>query len=659
MASRVAGPATAPEQDTSGARLLELPAGVWELVIGRLQAHHRAALRGVCQRFRSLVNSMVTKIKLDPTHSEDALQWRLHSRFSRLEHIEVIKPSEVDCFTDTTFAQLALKDLSRLSGLSSLNLEHCTQLSVAGVAALALACPGVSRLVIPQVCQLCMSDAMLLVLARLPELGRLRVMCCKHCNEVALAYLSDLRRLTALELEDYGQALRQVTQLTALTSLRSIMVWSDYNLDVADHINAAAGGAGGHPQGAHPHPPPHPLQGGHPGAGGPLHGPLQLGGGGGVVGAHAHHPPLLGGLGLGAGGAGGGAGGGGGLPELPPNPIAAAAEVAAMAVAQLNLLHGPGGGGGAGGGAGGGEAGGGGEGGAAGPGPGPGGPGGGLNADVAFVHQLQLTEQVLTNIFAGRAALLDWVTGLTQLTHVDIQRVDISGSELQRFAALPSLVHLGVGDLNLLEGGADSAVDPLRPLPSVTKLVSHNITAEAALRTTFPALRALSCDSADSGLAHIAELRGLVNLFLWTSPSDSITDAGLASLSGLRALETFRLEGSDTVSDGGWVRFAEAHSGLTRIDLVKCPGVTDIGFILSLRQLSRLARITFLECPGIDTRTLAALLAFCPALEHVELQDCPAVTLAALRSLLGSVPRPDLNVVYRKGGASRVLHGSG
>ena len=33
---------------------------------------------------------------------------------------------------------------------------------------------------------------------------------------------SSLQRVTALELEDYGQALREVSRLTTLTSLRSV-----------------------------------------------------------------------------------------------------------------------------------------------------------------------------------------------------------------------------------------------------------------------------------------------------------------------------------------------------------------------------------------------------------------------------------------------------
>ncbi|EFJ44728.1 hypothetical protein VOLCADRAFT_121287 [Volvox carteri f. nagariensis] len=444
--------------------VFRLPDFVWESIICRLRTHHRAKLRGACRKFRTLVNNTVKKVKLDPTHSEDALHWQLHSRFPSLEHVEVIKPSDVDCFTDQTFAQLALKDLSRLPGLTSLNLEHCTQLTVAGMAALALACP--------QVCQLCTSDVMLLALGRLPDLAKLRLQCCKHCDEVALAYLSDLKRLTALELEDYGQALRQV----------------------------------------------------------------------------------------------------------------------------------------------------------------------------------------LNKIYEGKTALLNWVTGMTGLTHVDIQRVDVSGEELQRFTALTGLVHLGVGDLNLECSGRGGELDHPLPLLSVTKLVSHNILYEAHLRTTFPSLRALSCDSTDSSLKNIAEITSLVNLFLWDNPVDSISDVGLAGLSGLRRLETFRLEGSGAVTDSGWVDFTSAHSALTKIDLAKCPNITDIGFILSIRNLSRLERVSFTECPLIDTRTLAALLAFCPKLELLELQDCDSVSLASLRNLLSTASHPDLELVYRKGRSMRTMH---
>ncbi|KXZ47904.1 hypothetical protein GPECTOR_32g517 [Gonium pectorale] len=620
------------------------------------------------------------------------------------------------------FAQLALKDLSRMSCLTSLNLENCTQLTVAGVAALSLACPGISKLVIPQVCQLAQSDSMLMALSRLPSLSKLRVQCCKHCNEVAMSYLSDLRHLTALELEDYGQALRQVTQLSSLTALRSVMVWSDYTLEVAEgHLVGGAAGAGGahppHNHHPHPHPQPHhppappaaPGQGNGPQAGGAagygggggggggaggggggqglgpgLNGGGAGGGAGGVgggVGAGGHQAGAIGLAGLlhhppHPGGVGGGGGGGHHNVQVPPlaaadgNPFMVAAEAAAAAVAQLNLMHPA----------------------AAVPAAPHGGGGatddddddddsemaidadggmvelGGVAEDFAaaaaaavaqmqnvdaFAQQLQLTEQVLSNIFAGKAALLEWVTGMTQLTHVDIQRVDLSAAagELQRFTALRGLLHLGVGDLNL-------DADPPVPLPTVTKLVSHNVTAEVLLKTTFPKLRALSCDASDNSLAHIAELTGLVNLFLWASPTEPITDAGLASLRGLVRLETFRLEGSEQLSDAGWVRFAEGRSALSRIDLVKCPGVTDIGMILSLRSLPRLMRVSLVDCPSLDTPSLAALLGFCTQLEHLELQDCSLITLASLRGLLATVSRPDLDVLYRRGGASRVLHGT-
>lgn len=88
-------------------------------------------------------------------------------------------------------------------------------------------------------------------------------------------------------------------------------------------------------------------------------------------------------------------------------------------------------------------------------------------------------------------------------------------------------------------------------------------------------------------------------------------------------LDTFRLEGTDAVTDDGWRVFADSHSHLTRLDLVRCPRLTDMGFILSIRQLPRLARIGFVDCPGIDMSALAALLSFCPRLEHMEVQVRP------------------------------------
>lgn len=69
----------------------------------------------------------------------------------------------------------------------------------------------------------------------------------------------------------------------------------------------------------------------------------------------------------------------------------------------------------------------------------------------------------------------------------------------------------------------------------------------------------------------------LVNLFLWNSPNGTISDEGLASLSSLPLLETFRLEASTAVTDVGWVDFTAAHSAITRLDLVKCPNISGEG----------------------------------------------------------------------------------
>ena len=48
-------------------------------------------------------------MQLDPSTTEPVLSWQLHKRFPRLQHIEFRNPSEVDAFTDATFANLVLK----------------------------------------------------------------------------------------------------------------------------------------------------------------------------------------------------------------------------------------------------------------------------------------------------------------------------------------------------------------------------------------------------------------------------------------------------------------------------------------------------------------------------------------------------------------------
>lgn len=79
--------------------------------------------------FTARPSSVPSSPQLDPSNGDDALQWQLHSRFPALEHIEVIKPSEWDCFTDQTFAQLALK--VRLTHLDEPSVaEGCVRLNM-------------------------------------------------------------------------------------------------------------------------------------------------------------------------------------------------------------------------------------------------------------------------------------------------------------------------------------------------------------------------------------------------------------------------------------------------------------------------------------------------------------------------------------------------
>ena len=75
----------------------------------------------------------------------------LATRFPGLEHLEVEKPSAWDYCGDHACAQLSLQSLTHLTQLKSVDLENCTQVSVAGLASLVLACPQLNSLTLPQV----------------------------------------------------------------------------------------------------------------------------------------------------------------------------------------------------------------------------------------------------------------------------------------------------------------------------------------------------------------------------------------------------------------------------------------------------------------------------------------------------------------------------
>ena len=73
--------------------------------------------------------------------------------------------------------------------------------------------------------------------------------------------------------------------------------------------------------------------------------------------------------------------------------------------------------------------------------------------------------------------------------------------------------------------------------------------------------------------------------------------------------------------------------------------------------MPHLRKVSLVGCPGVNTSALAAFLAFCP-LEVLELQDCCGVTQAGVRAVLAACgcAQHDLEVVYKKGGATRSMH---
>eukprot|EP00798_Chlamydomonas_sp_ICE-L_P022757 gene22757-29925_t len=592
------------------------PPDIWTKIMSNISSRHLCAARQASKQMREHVNSSVRKMKLDPSYSHKVLSWHLATHFPFVEHFEVGKPSMLDAFTDPLFAQLALKELSRMPRLTSANLEHCMLLTAAGVSALALAAPNLTQLTLPHVCRLNQTDTCLLVLKNLPQLTKLRLKCCKGCSDLNLAsHLSSLSSITSLELEDYGHALKDVSALSCLSTLRSIMVWSDAAIDVTNAFNhfnnvggvhqALGGGLAAqhlpHQQDHHHHhhhniPFPAFIHHMH----GHQHAPLPL------------IPVPVGAMGVVEGGGEGAAGVAAVAAALiadgqPHGGAAIAAAAAALFAHQMEAQ------------------------------------------DIYL--QIETAEAALNDLISGRTALLNWVVSIPSLTHVDVQRVDIDDSDLLRFTALKQLKHLGVGDLRMES-------DPLCSLASVTKLVVHNVLNEQHISKAFPNLEALSCDASDASLTHISLMTSLSSLFLWNSqqPELSITNAGLAVLDNIPLLHTFRLEGTSEVHDEGWFCFASSHPSLTKLDLVGMSGMSPVGLILACGKLPKLQLASFSELQSVmDSSVLAAMLSLCP-MRRLEISDCESITREEVKKVLNSLRDPDLEIVYSKGGAISLMY---
>ncbi|GAX85528.1 hypothetical protein CEUSTIGMA_g12944.t1 [Chlamydomonas eustigma] len=112
---------------------------VWALVVTNLQPRHKAHFRQTCRRFKTVVDITVQSIKVDPSGPGQVSSWNFCTQFPFSTNLDVSKAAPHDKLNDSAFAMLMLKQVSSLKLLTSMNLENCGQLSVAGAAAMVLA----------------------------------------------------------------------------------------------------------------------------------------------------------------------------------------------------------------------------------------------------------------------------------------------------------------------------------------------------------------------------------------------------------------------------------------------------------------------------------------------------------------------------------------
>lgn len=149
--------------------------------------------------------------------------------------------------------------------------------------------------------------------------------------------------------------------------------------------------------------------------------------------------------------------------------------------------------------------------------------------------------------------------------------------------------------LKQFKGLSDEGLAQLRPLKRLRELEFGDAKPTAAGFSAVAELTLLESFKLPKGLtdAHLAHLAGLVKLReLDLSNQEQITDAGLAKLDKLTALERLQLGGAGGVTGAGLAAFAGAVQ-LTTLHLDQCEGLTDEG----LAGVAKLTQLEHLDLP--------------------------------------------------------------
>jgi serine/threonine protein kinase len=239
--------------------------------------------------------------------------------------------------------------------------------------------------------------------------------------------------------------------------------------------------------------------------------------------------------------------------------------------------------------------------------------------DEELEHRWSDFEPVLNTLQAlGTSRLPQRQLVVTETQQFELQipgvwfarRLDNSSTEWMKIASSPGKLVMQAGlayRFEMSESTMDHHLACLNRLPTNLRLMEFSL--RGCKRVT------------DAGLAHLKGLTALQELNL--GGCKKVTDAGLAHLKGLTALQELNLGGCVRVTDAGLAHL-KSLTALQQLDLNGCVRVTDAG-LTHLKSLTALQQLDLSGCVRVTDDGLAHLKSLM-ALQELRLSGCVQVT---------------------------------
>ncbi|KAF3642249.1 putative S-acyltransferase TIP1-like [Capsicum annuum] len=231
------------------------------------------------------------------------------------------------------------------------------------------------------------------------------------------------------------------------------------------------------------------------------------------------------------------------------------------------------------------------------------------------------------------AACLDYLTALTSLKSLNVNRCHLSDDGCEKFSALSSLKELNLGFNNI----SDTCLGQLNGMTKLEGLyldscrISNDGLAHLAGLSN---LKALELSDTEVGSNGIFQLSGLTKLEDLNLSFTSVTDSGLIKLCGLTSLRSLNLDARQITNSG--LAVLTSLTGLTHLDLFGAQ-ITDSGtkYLSYFKNLQSLdlcgGRLTDAGVNNIKDLTCLMLLNLS---QNMRLSDTALEFLSGLTSLV-------------------------